>query len=317
MRFAALACDYDGTIADHGIVSEEVVGALERLRDSGRARILVTGRELPDLQRVFSRLDLFEWVVAENGALLFNPAQNEQRTLADPPPADFVEALKSRGVTPLSVGNVIVATWHPQETAVLEVIRELGLEHQVIFNKGAVMVLPPGVNKATGLRVALKELGISRHNTVGVGDAENDHAFLADCECAVAVANAVPGLAARVDWVTTAARGQGVMELIDALVDGDLAALGPDKSFYFRGPDGRLNLRAQNLLLFLQLGEGVDDETWLHHLRQGDYSSWIRQQIKDDDLADQVADIERSATVADESRRLLREAVEHRYTLPA
>src|SRR6266446_10126510 len=41
--------------------------------------------------------------------------------------------------------------------------------------------------------------------------------------------------------------------------------LGEDKSFYFRGQEGSLNLRAQNLVLFLQIAEGVDDGTWLYH----------------------------------------------------
>src|SRR5207237_3336396 len=68
--------------------------------------------------------------------------------------------------------------------------------------------------------------------------------------------------------------------------------LGPDQSFYFRGPEGKLNLRAQNLALFAQIAAGVDDETWQHHLRRGDYSGWFRNVIKDQDLADEAARIE-------------------------
>jgi hypothetical protein len=107
----------------------------------------------------------------------------------------------------------------------LQVIRELGLELQVIFNKGAVMVLPSGLNKASGLKVALDELGLSPSNTVGVGDAENDHAFLDQCECSVAVANALPLLKERVDFVTNGARGAGVTELIDRIIASDLSEL--------------------------------------------------------------------------------------------
>ena len=110
---------------------------------------------------------------------------------------------------------MIVATWQPHEMQVLEAIRELGLELQVIFNKGAVMVLPSGINKATGLDAALAELGLSPHNVVGVGDAENDHAFLARCECAVAVANALPSLKDAADVVTRGGAGAGVVELIE------------------------------------------------------------------------------------------------------
>src|SRR5262249_42054858 len=140
-----------------------------------------------------------------------------------PPPEEFVRLLKERGVGPVSVGRVIVATWEPHETAVLQAIRDLGLELQVIFNKGAVMVLPAGVNKATGLRAALGELEFSPHNVVGVGDAENDHAFLALCECSAAVANALPTLKEQADVVTRHDHGRGVAELIEDMLADDLA----------------------------------------------------------------------------------------------
>ena len=94
--------------------------------------------------------------------------------------------------------------------------------------------------------------------------------------------------------------------------------LGPDRSFYFRGPEGKLNLRAQNLFLFLQLADGVDDDTWLHHLRNGDYSRWIRESIKDQTLADKVREVEKREDISPlESRHCVREAVEEQYTLPA
>jgi hydroxymethylpyrimidine pyrophosphatase-like HAD family hydrolase len=105
---------------------------------------------------------------------------------------------------------------------VVEAIRELGLNHQVIFNKESVMVLPAGVNKATGLLAALDELGLSPDHVVGVGDAENDLVFLSRCGCGVAVANALPMLKREADFVTTSEAGQGVVELIDELLADDL-----------------------------------------------------------------------------------------------
>ncbi len=93
--------------------------------------------------------------------------------------------------------------------------------------------------------------------------------------------------------------------------------LGPDKSFYFRGPDARLNLRAHNLMLFNQLADGVDDDTWIHHLRQHDYSSWFRDAIKDDELAEEAREIERREQSPAESRLGIRKAIERRYTLDA
>ncbi|HXV42283.1 MAG TPA: HAD family hydrolase, partial [Anaerolineae bacterium] len=227
MRYYALACDYDGTLALNGQVDEETIAALERVRNSGRKLILVTGRELDDLMRIFPRLDLFDRVVAENGALLYRPATREEKALGESPKDEFIALLRHRGVATLSVGRVIVATWEPYEKVALEAIRDLGLELQVIFNKGAVMILPSGLNKATGLAAALSELSLSPHNVAGIGDAENDHAFLSLCECAAAVANALPVLKERADFVTQGDHGAGVIELIDKLIASDLTELEP------------------------------------------------------------------------------------------
>jgi len=224
----ALATDYDGTIARHGSVAPETIAALQRCKDSGRRLILVTGRELPDLKQVFPEIKLFDRVVAENGALVYDPASEEERTIARPPPAAFVERLEQRGVAPLSVGRAIVATWEPHETTVLEVVRDLGLELQIIFNKGAVMILPPGINKAAGLEAALRDLELSAQNVVGVGDAENDHSFLQACGCAAAVANALPMIKEGADIVLEEADGAGVAALI-ALVSREDARIVPPR----------------------------------------------------------------------------------------
>jgi hydroxymethylpyrimidine pyrophosphatase-like HAD family hydrolase len=212
MRYLALACDYDGTMATGGVVSEEVLSALRFLRSSGRRLLLVTGRRLEDLKQLLPQLDLFDRVVAENGALLYRPETREEEPLAEPPSARLVEALRAAGVAPLAVGRAIVATFAPHERTVLATIQSLGLELQVIFNKGAVMVLPSGTNKASGLLKALQELGLSPHNVVGIGDAENDHAFLSACECGMAVANALPllkGARTRHRGRTARCRGAG------------------------------------------------------------------------------------------------------------
>ena len=227
MRYFALACDYDGTLAEHGQVTDATVEALERLRKSGRRLLLVSGRQLDDLISVFPQIHLFDVVVAENGAVLWDGATPDGQSFADPPPEEFVQELRRRGVTPVSVGHAIVATWEPHEQTVLQTIRDLRLELQVIFNKGAVMVLPTGVNKASGLVRGLEQLKLSAHNTVGVGDAENDQAFLAMCECAVAVSNALDSVKLRADWVTQGDHGTGVVELIDQLIATDLSELSP------------------------------------------------------------------------------------------
>ena len=565
MHYVALATDYDGTVAHDGRVNEPTLVALERARAGARRVILVTGRELSDLRRVMSRLDLFDVVVAENGALLYTPATKQERALAPSPDLGLVARLRELRVDPLSVGRSIIATWEPNEAKVLHAIHEMGLELTITFNKGAVMVLPAGVNKASGLKAALEQLQLSPLNCVAVGDAENDMAFLDVAGIAVAVANAVPALRDRAAWVTNSARGAGVAELIERVLQTDLAdldarnprqrvalartgesetltfqpqrdclllaggsgggkstltgglterlaeagfqfclvdpegdyeglgsavvigtasqppaiehvtkalrepatnvvvnllgvpladrpsffgvllpellalraefgrphfiivdeahhalpadwdpgaaalpeglegflfvttrpnavsprllrcvshlmvvgagarqtlngfcgalgraggdapddlptgevlvldvaaetlrrmkvmpgeakllrhqrkyaegRLGDDKSFWFHGSHGKLNLRAQNVTMFVQMAEGVDEETWQWHRERGDYSRWFASSIKDHDLAAKIAEIEAGSARAHEARQLLREAIEERYTL--
>ena len=225
MLYHALAVDYDGTLATDGAVDDATVEALRRLRQSGRRIVLVTGRILEQLLHVFPQIGLCNLVVADNGAVLYDPETDEITTLADPPPLEFVETLARRGVPRIEIGDVIVATWEPHETTVLQTIRDLGLELQIIFNKGAVMILPTGVNKATGLRAALKKLGLSHHNTVGIGDAENDEAMLKLCDASAAVDNALEAVKRQVDLVMHGARGAGVTELIEQLLADDLHKL--------------------------------------------------------------------------------------------
>lgn len=568
MRYLAVVTDYDGVLANDGRPSSTAVSAIGRLRASGRRVILNTGRRLEELQAVFPHLDLFDYVVAENGAVAYEPATRKETSLAKAPPPQFVQRLKELGVEHLEVGRVVVSTWLPHHTTVLQVIQEMGLELHVVFNRAAVMVLPAGVNKATGMDYALRKLGLSRHEVVGIGDSENDHSFLERSECGAAVANAVPSILQAADLVTKASNGDGFAELVNELLDNDLhrmqarlpqhlvtigrrpdgsdvtvppyglnilisgpsgsgkstvaagiverlmgqeyqlcivdpegdygtlpdvvtigsqshavtvnevlallddpkitlnvnllgipladrpelfgqlfpslqamrtrtgrphwivldeahhmlsgdwtqlgralpQSLGetvlvtvhPDhltpvvlklvdvviavgespqksirkfanaigepldwpeglsnsrntavvwfprrnqppfsieiipgtverirhhrkyaegnmrhRSFFFRGPGNRQNIRAHNLALFTQIADGVDDETWMYHLRRGDYSRWFRGSVKDSYMADQAEKIERRQDLQPaESRRLIRNLVEARYTLP-
>jgi hydroxymethylpyrimidine pyrophosphatase-like HAD family hydrolase len=224
MRYAALATDYDGTIAWDGKVDDSTTEALRRAKAEGLRLVMVTGRELTDLFNTFEHSDLFDRIVAENGAVLYNPATKEVEAIAPPPPPPFVEALERQSV-PLSVGHTIVATVQPYEHQVLAAIRDQGIEWHVIFNKGSVMALPSDVTKATGLAPALSSIGIGAAQTIGVGDAENDQAFLRMCGLAVAVDNALPTVKEMADVVTAGARGAGVAELLARLFSGEFETL--------------------------------------------------------------------------------------------
>jgi HAD superfamily hydrolase (TIGR01484 family) len=222
MNWPFMACDYDGTLAHDGVISDATVSAIDRFRAAGGGLIMVTGRELPDLQSVCPVLDRFQWIVAENGALLYRPSDGFNQLLCESASAGLAQRLAQAGVWPLSVGRAIIATREPYETTAVTLIKELGLGLQIIFNKGAVMILPTGVNKATGLSAALAHMHVEPKDVAGIGDAENDQALLAMCGIGVAVSNAVTTLKEHADVVTKGARGDGVAEWIDRTLSGEL-----------------------------------------------------------------------------------------------
>ena len=227
MSYAALATDYDGTIARDGRLEDSAIAALSRLREAGWRLILATGRELGDLQVLTSELTLFDRVVAENGAVLHTPATGHVRLLARPPPLSFTARLAAEGVDPLHQGQVIVETWQEHEGRVRAAIGELGLDLELAANKGALMILPAGVSKATGTAEALRELGIPSAACVAVGDAENDLELLALCGLSVAVANALPSVKMAASLVVEAERGAGVAELVRYLLASASAPAAP------------------------------------------------------------------------------------------
>jgi hydroxymethylpyrimidine pyrophosphatase-like HAD family hydrolase len=230
MHYQVLCSDYDGTLATAGKIAPHVVTALDKLRNSGRQLVMVTGRELNDLKTVCPYLNRFSYVVAENGAVLYHPNSDTVELLAAAPPKSLITEFTRRGVTPLYVGQVILATLQPHAVTVQEVIRDAALHMTVILNKEAVMILPKGTDKASGVKQALAKLSLSVNAAIGIGDAENDLPLLNVCRCGVAVQNALPLLKAQADWVTEHSAGEGVVELIEILLRNEAAVPGKQAS---------------------------------------------------------------------------------------
>jgi hydroxymethylpyrimidine pyrophosphatase-like HAD family hydrolase len=186
MRFRVLALDYDGTIAHHGELHPGVRSAINEARAQGIAVILVTGRILQDLRRVAGDLDLFDAVVAENGAVLAFPGKGRTMPLTHPMPPILIEKLRQRDIQAVS-GECIIEADAGHAERILGIIRELELPLVIAFNRSRLMVLPHSISKATGLNKALSALRLSAHNAIAIGDAENDHAMLDLCEIGLAV----------------------------------------------------------------------------------------------------------------------------------
>src|SRR5947207_306691 len=221
LQILALATDYDDTLAEKGRIAPRTVAALERFKNSGRNLILVTGRQLDDLLEVCPQIGTFDVVVAENGALLYRPVDGETKSLAGPPPVDFLQRLRELDVKPLAAGRSVIATTRPNYDVVRRAILEIRLEMEIIFNRDAVMVLPSGIDKSSGLSVALEQLGVPASHVVGIGDAENDRAFLTICGYHAVVANALPELKEDANWITQASHGHGGTELRNNILAGN------------------------------------------------------------------------------------------------
>jgi hypothetical protein len=263
MKFGVLALDYDGTIARDGVLSPDVKVAIAEARARGIVVIIVTGRILSDLRSSAGELNFADAVVAENGAVLaFRSGQT--RVLVGRPPQVFFDELRRRGLA-FQSGQCVVEADASTAPAILATIRELQLPLVILFNRGRLMVLPQAVSKGTGLREVLKILRLSPHNAIAIGDAENDHDLLAECELAAAVGWGSTRLQAEADEVVNGDGPSAVAAYIRrAITQARLPAgrLGRHRITVGTAQDGRpftSDIRGRNLLI---VGEPQSGKSW-------------------------------------------------------
>lgn len=222
MRYVVLATGFDGTLARHGRCDPRSVAMLRALAASGRKLVLVTSRELRDVLDIFPQANLFDYLIAENGAVVHHPAARESQILAPAPSEMLVHELRRRQVEPLSVGSVAVATSSSYRDTLAAIVQRLGLDCHLLDNGTTVAALPTGVSKASGIEHVLNELGLSAHNLVAIGDSDNDISLFELAEHGVAVANASASLKRAADRVTRASHADGFVELAGELLETDL-----------------------------------------------------------------------------------------------
>jgi hydroxymethylpyrimidine pyrophosphatase-like HAD family hydrolase len=264
--FRAVAIDFDGTLAEGGPPSAPVLSAVRSARDLGLRLLLVTGRTLLDLWEVFPDVhEHFDVTVAENGAVL--RAGDGHRRLATPVDPDLAKALRGRDV-PVQMGEVILACDAEYDAVVFEEIRRLDLDSQLIRNRRALMVVPAGVTKASGLGAALRELGLSARSAIAIGDAENDLVLLQTCELGVAVANAVPVVKQHADLVLDQADGAGVAAFLEGPIVGGDQRVHPDRWRIRLGvfDDGRPATMPSSQINVLVAGGSLSGKSYLSGL---------------------------------------------------
>ena len=265
MRFSVLALDYDGTIATDGVLDPDVRHAIADVRAHGITVVIVTGRILDELRRFAGDLRFVDAVVAENGAVISFPASGRSALLASPVPPALVEAIRKNGIQ-TEVGQSVIEADAKFAAAILKEIQRLELPQVLIFNRGRLMVLPSGVNKARGLREALRSLRLSVHNTIAIGDAENDHDLLEVSELGVAVGWGSTALKMRADEILEGVGPPSVAPYIRSVAEQPRippdrvgrrhVALGQDAS----GQPVVLAVRGRNVLI---VGDPKSGKSWV------------------------------------------------------
>lgn len=220
MKLRVLALDFDGTITENDSVSVEVRAAIGDARRRGIKVVLVTGRRVAHLRETAGDLTFVDGVVAENGAVLTFPQSGEATVLGLRASEPLLAELRRRGVVH-ERGEVVVECEAKAAHEVLSIIRELQLPLVLLFNRDRLMILPQGISKATGLRQLLATMRLSLHNTVSIGDAENDHELLTAAELGVAVRWGSPALIAGADDVVEGAAAPAVAAYVRALCQSD------------------------------------------------------------------------------------------------
>ncbi|MBN1873871.1 MAG: HAD hydrolase family protein [Anaerolineae bacterium] len=216
-----IASDLDGTLTETGTIAPETWQILKRAKTSGFVLILVTGRTLDTFVAMGPFSELCEAIVAENGAVVYFPRRDVVILPFGRLDTQALQRLELMSV-PLERGMAIAATILPYDEAILRALRDSRSAANIEYNRNAVMALPPGATKGTGLLYALRELGYSPRNVVACGDAENDRSLFEAVELAVAVSNAQPTLKAAADIVLDEPSGAGVGSLLEALLDGNI-----------------------------------------------------------------------------------------------
>jgi hypothetical protein len=266
MIFKALACDYDGTLATQDRLEPGVVEALRRAARGGLRLILVTGRTFFELTRVCQPLDLFDVVVAENGGVLYFPQAGLIRDQGPAPSPHLLAELDRLGVS-YQAGRVIVGTARAHEATVREAMTAVGVSLELVPNRAALMLLPEGISKGTGVGQAIRAMGLSSHDVLAVGDAENDVALFEACGWGACPANAVPELFERADWVFPGESGQAVAAAVTGLILPGRIALAESPRHRFRlgwaAATGEVVSLAERGINVLVQGDPLSGKSWL------------------------------------------------------
>jgi sucrose-phosphate phosphatase subfamily len=191
---------------------------LQELKDTGKDLFLATGRKIHYVKKLCRQFkDVWRCVIAENGAVIYFPSTTKTITLNTVPMQKVKKIVKELQLPGSSVGKVIASIRASDEEAVKTRLGKYAEKVDFSRNVDEIMIVPAGVDKGLGVRLAMKYLNVNIDNTLVIGDAENDIPMFMNPGFKIALANAHSKLKRFANCVTERPSVEGVREVLGKL----------------------------------------------------------------------------------------------------
>lgn len=212
-----IVSDLDRTLTGADLVIDPAARQrIRELRAAGVRVVIATGRRFDDVEAM-GLLAEVDGVVAENGAVVCVPTESVMQVLH----ADFGELARAALgalAADLDWGRVIGSGPRGLALRASERLTAAGVAHAIESNADEIMLLPPGVSKASGADICLERLGLAASEAWAIGDGDNDAALLRWAKLGAAPANASAAARAAADVLIAAPYSRGFLELTAPLI---------------------------------------------------------------------------------------------------
>lgn len=217
----AIAVDIDGTITDQNRkICINAIDAIRKAEENGFPVILVTGNILCAAKMVSVMLGTSGGIVGENGGVIHT--KKNSQIIGDikkcNPAYEFLKSkyeIDKTEFSDLRLSEIAIKRKINVKT-VKKTVKDFDVK--VYDTKFAIHITDPQVNKGKSLEIVAKDIGISAHEIMAIGDSENDLEFLEVAGFKVAVANADSDLKKNADYVSKEPYGDGAAEAINKFI---------------------------------------------------------------------------------------------------
>lgn len=222
MAIKVFAVDIDGTLTENGggVIHLAALAKLRYLEKLGYNVIYVTGRSSVEAYVLAVFGGTTRIAVGENGGAITIAPQDHKLLASKEKCVEGYEILKksidgvqTKLVFPRMTEVVLLRTFDLQEGQ--KILDEHGLSLYLSDSKYAFHINEKGVDKALGLKEALKMVKADPEEAVAIGDSETDVPMYAICGCSIALGHAADSVKKKADHVVSGREGAGLAEAID------------------------------------------------------------------------------------------------------